>query len=136
MRYRLTGLLALAVVSALHAQTPTPIARSRLDSLKAEAIRAVEAETTLTQQMVDMVFSFGELAFQEVETSRYLTDILRKHGFTVRQNVSGLPTGWVAVWGTGKPVIAIGSDIDGIPQASQKPGVAYHDPIVQDAPGH
>ena len=136
MRLRLTSLLALAMVSVLQAQTPTPITRSRLDSLKTEVIRAVDAEATLTQQMVDMVFSFGELAFQEVETSRYLTDILRKHGFAVRQNVSGLPTGWIATWGTGKPVIAIGSDIDGIPQASQKPGVAYHDPIVQDAPGH
>ena len=35
----------------------------------------------------------------------------------------------MATWGNGKPVIALGSDIDGIPQSSQKPGVAYHDPI-------
>jgi aminobenzoyl-glutamate utilization protein B len=42
----------------------------------------------------------------------------------------------VARWGSGKPVIALGSDIDDIPQASQKPGVAYHDPIVAGAPGH
>src|SRR5437762_10465011 len=40
------------------------------------------------------------------------------------------------MWGSGKPVIAIGSDIDCIPQASQKPGVAYHDPIIEGAPGH
>src|SRR4029453_4072562 len=39
-------------------------------------------------------------------------------------------------FGSGKPVIAIGSDIDGIPQASQKPGVAYADPIIAGAPGH
>ncbi|HEY7818420.1 MAG TPA: peptidase dimerization domain-containing protein, partial [Vicinamibacteria bacterium] len=31
---------------------------------------------------------------------------------------------------------AFGSDIDGIPKASQKPGVAYHDPLVEGAPGH
>jgi aminobenzoyl-glutamate utilization protein B len=42
----------------------------------------------------------------------------------------------MATWGHGKPVIALGSDIDDIPQASQKPGVAYHDPIVEGAPGH
>src|SRR4029079_9674579 len=41
-----------------------------------------------------------------------------------------------AKWGCGKPVIALGSDIDGIPQSSQKPGVAYHDPLVEGAPGH
>ena len=137
MRIRLTSLIAVLLLTpSLAAQQPARIAPARLDSLKAEVIRAVDAEAVLTQQIVDMLFSFGELAFQEVETSRYLTDLLRKQGFTVRQNVSGLPTAWIATWGTGKPVIAIGSDIDGIPQASQKPGVAYHDPIVQDAPGH
>jgi aminobenzoyl-glutamate utilization protein B len=50
--------------------------------------------------------------------------------------VAGIPTAWVASWGTGKPVIALGSDIDCIPQASQKPGVAYHAPIIEGAPGH
>ena len=43
---------------------------------------------------------------------------------------------FVASWGSGRPVIALGSDIDGIPKSSQKPGVAYQDPIVDGAPGH
>ena len=47
-----------------------------------------------------------------------------------------MPTAWVATWGSGKPVIALGSDIDGIPQASQKPGVAYRAPMIEGAPGH
>lgn len=42
----------------------------------------------------------------------------------------------MAKWGNGSPVIALGSDIDCIPKASQKPGVAYQDPIVDGAPGH
>ena len=89
-----------------------------------------------TQQMVDSVFSFGELGFQEFETNRYLIDILKKNGFTVEEGVAGIPTAFIATWGSGKPVLALGSDIDGIPQASQKPGVAYHDPIIEGAPGH
>src|SRR6266513_4558868 len=90
----------------------------------------------MTQQMVDQVFSFGELGFQEFETSKYLTDVLEKNGFKVERSYAGIPTAWFATWGSGKPVIAIGSDIDDIPQASQKPGVAYHDPIIEGAPGH
>ena len=50
--------------------------------------------------------------------------------------MAGIPTAFVASWGSGKPVLALGSDIDGIPQASQKPGVAYHDPLIPGAPGH
>jgi aminobenzoyl-glutamate utilization protein B len=90
----------------------------------------------MAQEMVDSVFSFGELGMQEVETSRYLTGTLEKYGFKVQRGVAGMPTAWVATWGSGKPVIALGSDIDGIPQASQKPGVAYADPILEGAPGH
>ena len=71
--------------------------------------------------MVDSVFSFGELGFQEIETSKYLTDILRQQGFTIEQGISGIPTAWMATWGSGKPVISLGSDIDGIPTGSQKP---------------
>src|SRR5205823_2061804 len=70
------------------------------------------------------------------ETSKYLSGILEKDGFQVEHGVAGIPTAWMASWGSGKPVIALGSDIDCIPQASQKPGVAYHDPMIEGAPGH
>src|SRR2546422_5430680 len=90
----------------------------------------------MVQRMNDQVFSFAELGFQEFETSKYLTGILRQNGFAIQENLAGIPTGWMASWGSGKPVIALGSDIDDIPQASQKPGVAYHDPIIEGAPGH
>jgi aminobenzoyl-glutamate utilization protein B len=107
-----------------------------LNGLKVDAVDDVEGMRQMTQQMVDQIFSYAELGYQEFETSAYLTGILEKNGFAIERNVAGMPTGWVATWGTGKPVIALGSDIDDIPQASQKPGVAYHDPIVAGAPGH
>src|SRR5437867_8362133 len=109
---------------------------SRLEQLKKEAATSVESMKDFSQQMVDQVFSYGELGFQEFETSRYLVDVLKKNGFQVNEGISGIPTAWIATWGAGKPVIALGSDIDGIPKASQKPGVAYHDPIIEGAPGH
>jgi aminobenzoyl-glutamate utilization protein B len=96
----------------------------------------VEGMAKQSQVMVDMVFSFGELGFHEVETAKYLTGILHKEGFKIEQGIAGIPTAWIATWGSGKPVIALGSDVDCIPQASQKPGVAYHDPLIDGAPGH
>src|SRR6185503_19235941 len=103
---------------------------------KAQVVKDVASMAKQSQVMVDMVFSFGELGFQEVETSKYLTGILEKEGFKIERGISGIPTAWMATWGSGKPVIALGSDIDCIPQASQKPGVAYHDPLIEGAPGH
>jgi aminobenzoyl-glutamate utilization protein B len=105
-------------------------------ALKTEIATQIDGMKKQTQVMVDTVFSFGELGFQEFETSKYLTGILQKEGFRVESGLAGIPTAFLATWGQGKPVIALGSDIDDIPQASQKPGVAYHDPIIAGAPGH
>jgi aminobenzoyl-glutamate utilization protein B len=115
---------------------PTPPGPPRVEELKREVAAEVESQRMFTQQMVDQVFSFGELGFQEFETSKYLTGILEKNGFKLERSYAGIPTAWTATWGSGKPVIAIGSDIDDIPQASQKPGVGYKDPIIEGAPGH
>ena len=131
-------LLALGLAPyLLHAQQPVPrVENPRLARLKEDAVRRVDSLERFTRQMNDQLFSYGELGFQEGETSRYLIAVLRREGFTVEENVAGMPTAWVATWGRGKPVIALGADIDGIPQASQKPGVAYHEPLVPGAPGH
>ncbi|MEM9683784.1 MAG: amidohydrolase [Pseudomonadota bacterium] len=96
----------------------------------------VDDNAKLTQEIIDSLFSFNELGFQEVETQRYLTELLESNGFDVEQGISGIPTAWWATWGNGKPVIALGSDIDGLPKASQMPGVAYRQPMIEGAPGH
>ncbi|MEW5685468.1 MAG: amidohydrolase [Pseudomonadota bacterium] len=130
-----TATLALAAAllcsTAAHAAAPLP-------ALKKQAVAGVQARAKLAQKMNDSIFSFGELGFHEEETSRYITAILEKNGFTVRRDVAGLPTGWVATWTnkTGGPVIAMGSDIDGIPKASQTPGIPWRKPMVEGAPGH
>ena len=138
MKYCTNLLCILSLVPALlFAQSKkAKQSLSRLDKLKAEAIAAVDSRKVQAQQINDRLFSFSELGFQEEESFTYLTDLLEKEGFTVKKGISGIPTAWIATWGSGKPLIAIGSDIDCIPKASQKPGVAYKDPIVEGAPGH
>src|SRR5262249_14270054 len=131
-----TAAFVAALAVGVTAQKPAPgraaaPANAKLEQLKKDAIADIDSQREFTQQMVDQVFSFGELGSQEFETSKYLTGVLEKSGFKVERGVAGIPTAWVATWGSGKPVIAIGSDIDGIPQASQKPGVGYHDPIIE-----
>ena len=118
----------------IFSQQPTSL--SKVETLKNEVIKSIEGRAKDAQVMVDMVFSFAELGFQETETSAYLTGILEKNGFTIQKGTSGIPTAWTATWGNGKPVIALGSDIDCIPKASQKPGVAFQSPLVEGAPGH
>jgi aminobenzoyl-glutamate utilization protein B len=128
-----SGVVASSSSSSSATATPPP---PKLAAYKTEAAASIDGMYDFAQQMVDSVFSFSELGFQEFETQRYLTGILEREGFTIQRGVAGIPSAWTARYGSGKPVIALGSDIDCIPQASQKPGVAYRAPIIDGAPGH
>lgn len=125
--------LAVLAPSLVQAQ-----ADPRLEDLKEEALQLVDDNAKMVQEIIDMLFSFGELGMQEFETQRYLTGLLEENGFDIELGVAGMPSAWTARWsnGTGEPVIAMGSDVDGIPQSNQKPGVSYRDAIVSMAPGH
>jgi aminobenzoyl-glutamate utilization protein B len=132
--------LLLAVMIATFTPVPNLVAQqdSRLENLKVEAEQMIHDRAKLAQEIVDHLFSFGELGMQEFETQRYLTGLLEEEGFDIELGVAGMPSAWTATWsnGSGEPVIALGSDVDGIPQSNQKPGVAYRDPILSMAPGH
>jgi aminobenzoyl-glutamate utilization protein B len=130
------ALAALAVPTALRAQA-TAADSARLERLKAEAMAKVDPK--LVQEIVDQLFSYSELGMQEFETQRYITRLLRSKGFTVDSGYAGMPSAWVARWVSpagAKPEISLGSDVDGIPQANNRPAVAAHDPQVEGAPGH
>src|SRR5450631_1939854 len=135
MRKLLPKLLLMFAI-ALTASAQNRMSPERVAGIKADLAGQVDAMKKQAQVMSDTVFSFGELGFQEFETSKYLTGILEKEGFKIERGVAGIPTAFIASWGSGKPVISLGSDIDDIPQASQKPGVGYHEPMIEGAPGH
>ena len=105
------GVASLIAATTLHAQRAPSAADSikfnypaspRLAALKAEAAKEIDARAKLIQVMVDQVFSYGELGFQEFETSKYLTGLLEQNGFTVQRGVAGIPTAFVATWGLGQ----------------------------------
>ena len=85
-------LLAAMVIASLMGASASAQAPAKLPDYKKEAAKGVDEMAKLAQEMVDSVFSFGELGFQEVETSKYLTGQLEKYGFTVQRGVAGIPT--------------------------------------------
>ena len=69
----LTGVAAQQPPQPVVATTPARDADPRLDDFKQEVTVDIEARRDFTQQMVDSIFSFSELGFQEFETQRYVT---------------------------------------------------------------
>ena len=130
------GRLLPSLLIALFSTSVVAQNTSQFSGLKADAAESVDSMSKMTQEIVDTLFSYSELGFQEFETQRYLTEILAENGFDIELGVSNIPSSWWASWGSGEPVIALGSDVDGIPRASQMPGVAYRQPMIEGAPGH
>ena len=84
----------------------------------------------------DAIWSYAELGMQEFKSSKLLADTLEQAGFTVERGAAGMPTCFVASYGSGKPVIGILGEFDALPMLSQKGRVPKQDPIVAGAPGH
>ena len=128
-------LTALLMASALSLPGLTAHAEPT-QAMKDTAIADVDGHAKMVQEMVDQVFSFSEPGFQEIRTSEYLTGVLEKNGFKITRGVAGIPTAWTATWGTGGPLVALGSDIDDLLGLSQYPGIPTIKPMVDGAPGH
>jgi aminobenzoyl-glutamate utilization protein B len=84
----------------------------------------------------DAIWSYAELGLQEFRSSKLLADTLEQAGFKVERGVAGMPTAFVASYGSGKPVIGLLGEFDALPMLSQKGRVPRQEPVVDGAPGH
>ena len=71
----------------------------------------------------------------ETNSSKILADYAEKNGFKVERGVAGMPTAFVATYGSGKPVISVLGEFDALPGLSQK-SVSTKNPVTDGAPGH
>src|SRR5579872_1483459 len=81
------------------------------------------------------IWESPEVGYHENKSSTLLQQELKANGFDVRAGVAGMPTGFVASFGSGKPVIALMGEFDALPGMSQKEEPAI-DPVTAGAPGH
>ncbi len=96
----------------------------------------VERNRDAVATLGDSIFYFGELGMQEFESMGLMTGLLEDGGFSVERGISGFPTGFVASYGSGEPVIALHTEYDANPNNSQKAGVTTRESVVTNAPGH
>ncbi|MGH7871146.1 MAG: hypothetical protein ACREQO_02885 [Candidatus Binatia bacterium] len=98
------------------------------------AFEVVERNADQIATVGDVLYYFGEPGMQEYESSKYLRETLEQIGFKVEVGGAGLPTNVWATWGSGKPVIAIATEMDSLPEGSQTPGSIARKPLVEGAP--
>jgi len=107
----------------------------KLDKTKQNIISSVENHKQEIIEISDQIWELAELAFNEHESSKILSDYAEKNGFTVEKGVAGMPTAFVATYGSGKPVISVLGEFDALPGLSQTT-TPKKNPLVVGASGH
>src|SRR5712672_3601838 len=106
------------------------------DERKDLAFEVIDRNAQQMTDISDSIYYFGEIGMQEFEGSKLLKETLEAAGFRVELGGAGMPTNVWAEYGSGRPKIAIVTEIDALPGGSQTPGEFAHKPLVADAPGH
>ena len=99
------------------------------------AVADVDARSKDILAVNRAVWEYAELGLQEHRSSKLLISKLREAGFTTRCGVAGMPTAFVASFGSGAPVVGILAEYDALPGMSQKASPA-REPIQPGSPGH
>ncbi len=96
---------------------------------------AIDSRATLYGDVAAQIWGYAELGYQEEQSSALLQAQLREAGFEVTAGVAGIPTAFVATYGSGKPVIGMLAEFDALPGLSQA-AVPFRQASVENAPGH
>ncbi|AQG79935.1 amidohydrolase [Spirosoma montaniterrae] len=107
--------LTLLLPGLTLAQKPKKTATPAPDKDKQTAIASLDSRFSDYAGISKQIWDFAELGYMEEKSSALLQEQLRKEGFTVSAGVAGIPTAFVATYGTGKPVIGILGEYDALP---------------------
>ena len=120
---------------AAHAPARAAVAPARETPAKRAAVHAVDREAQALTGLSDRIWAFAETALREHKSAAALADYAEQQGFRVERGVAGMPTAFVATYGTGRPVIGIMGEYDALPGVSQK-ATAVKEPLQPGAAGH
>ncbi len=112
-----------------------PLSGQKMTNSKKAVIASIEQHQSKLIQISDSIWAQAETAFQEDNSSRILADYAEANGFTVERGVAGMPTAFVATYGSGKPVISVLGEYDALPGISQK-AQPTKSPLNEGAAGH
>jgi len=79
------------------------LASVALASDKDDILQQMDARATHYGDVSKQIWNFAELGYKENQSAALLKSELRQAGFTLTENVAGIPTAFTATWGQGKP---------------------------------
>jgi aminobenzoyl-glutamate utilization protein B len=111
------------------------LAQKKADPLKAKAMADIQSQYDQYKNIALNIWDYAEVGYKEVKSSDLLQKTLADNGFKIDKGVAGIPTAFVATYGSGSPVIGILAEFDALPGLSQQP-VPQKQPIAGKDAGH
>mgnify|MGYP003327834800 CR=1 FL=1 len=105
------------------------------EALKAQTAASIQAGYERYKSAELRIWNLAEVGFKEKGSTVVLQDLLRENGFTLEAGVAGMPTAFVATYGSGSPVIGILAEFDALPGLSQD-SAAVKTPVPTLSAGH
>ena len=110
-------------------------AMAEAQTSKSEVMSDIDATKSTYEEMALKIWDYAEVGYQETKSSALLQAQLAKEGFEVEAGVAGMPTAFVARYGSGHPIIGIMGEFDALPGVSQA-AVPEKQPIPGQIAGH
>ncbi len=101
-----------------------------------EIDRLVEMRKSSYTEISDSIWEFAESRFQEYQSSNIQQKYLASQGFSIKSNLSGEETAFIAEWGSGKPIIAFVGEFDALSSLQQEADMTERRPIPGKVNGH
>ena len=113
----------------------TSYAQKGMSKNKKALLTSVEKHKNELIKISDDIWGLAETAFEETKSAEILASYAEKNGFNVERGVAGMPTAFVATYGSGSPVISVLGEFDALPGISQK-AIPTKSPLKEGAAGH
>lgn len=123
------------VILCAFAALPVVTQAAAPSATKRAAVASIDQHAADLSGLSDKVWEYAETALREHKSSKLLADYAESKGFTVTRGISGMPTAFIARFGSGHPIIGIMGEYDALPGVSQK-AIAQKSPLVEGAAGH
>lgn len=101
-----------------------------------EVIRKIEESHAEYTRISDEIWGYAEPRFQEEQSSRLQQEYLKSRGFSIRADLAGEKTAFIAEYGSGKPVIAFLGEFDALSSLEQEADCTERRPIPGKENGH
>ncbi|PIB25283.1 amidohydrolase [Maribacter sp. 4G9] len=98
----------------------TSVLSMSAQNTKKDVLQSIDQKSESYGEISQAIWNLAEMGYQEEKSSALLQKTLEEAGFTIKTGVAGIPTAFIAEYGSGSPIVAIMGEYDALPGLSQE----------------